>query len=240
MAFAATPQHAYVVVSRCGWFEGLCSHPFTFWRSSSLTSDTWDLVLHLPASTHADIAALGSTVYVLDSTVENQPGPDPFYASADGVHFTSRPDPCDTSNFVSLVQAVPVSASAVYLACVGPLGELRGEKQVFRSDDRGATTRAVGALPEEGTTADLAVSTSGALVLASVGEQSYLFADPGRAKNWTTVVNRTDGGLGWNDIVYSSASTAWVVYAPYEESSAQIGQLWRSPDGGDHWEVANL
>ena len=55
---------------------------------------------------------------------------------------------------------------------------------------------------------------------------------------WTTALSLADGGLGWNDPVFSSSGTAWVVNGP--ASFTGVGLLYVTHNGGRKWAVARL
>jgi hypothetical protein len=238
-ALAANSNGAYAVVSKCAFETGLCGRQFAFWRSDSLTGTTWTLVMHLPSALSTDVATFGQSVYVIASTAIVIPGPDSFFASTDGVHFSARPDPCDTASAVALTQAVPTSATDVTLLCVGPARQLAATKYVYRSTDTGEHVTSVGSPGIGGNDGDLAVSTNGDMALASVSASSLMYINDTKTTTWTRTVDKTDGGLGFNDIVYRSIHQVWVVYAP-EENFVSVGQVWESPDNGRHWVVASL
>jgi len=238
-ALAANSSRAYAVVSKCAYKTGVCGKQFTLWRSNSLTGSTWSVVMHLPSALSTDIATYGRTVYVIASTAIVTPTPDSFYTSTDGLHFSARPDPCDTAQSVALTQAVPTSGSDVTLLCVGPGERLAAVKAVYRSTDTGEHDTSLGSPGMGGDVGDLAVSPNGDMAVASVSAASLMYINDTRGTTWTRTVNKGDGGLGFNDIVYRNVHQVWVVYAP-AENFVSVGQLWESPDNGRHWVVASL
>lgn len=195
--------------------------------------------MHLPSALSTDIATYGRTVYVIASTAIVTPTPDSFYTSTDGLHFSARPDPCDTAQSVALTQAVPTSGSDVTLLCVGPGERLAAVKAVYRSTDTGEHDTSLGSPGMGGDVGDLAVSPNGDMAVASVSAASLMYINDTRGTTWTRTVNKGDGGLGFNDIVYRNVHQVWVVYAP-AENFVSVGQLWESPDNGRHWVVASL
>ena len=237
VSLAADQDAAYALVSPCPYKTGICDKPFRLFRRST-ASNAWTSVMHVASSLSGDVAVFGETAYVISSTAQLNPAPDQFFASTDGVHFVARPDPCDTSHEVSLVQVVPTSVSDVSLLCLGNPNQEAAVKMVYRSTDTGTTDTSAGTLPPGGGTAQLAVSTNGHMAVASASGDSLMYIDDGGGQTWTLTVNKQDGGLGWNDVVYSSARDVWVVYAP-AQGFVRAGQLWKSADGGRHWVVVN-
>jgi hypothetical protein len=238
-AVAANSSRAYAVVSKCAYKTGLCRKQFAFWRSDSLTSSKWSLVMDLPSVLSTDIATYGPSVYVIASTAIVTPTPDSFYASTDGLHFSARPDPCDTSHLVALTQAVPTSGTDVTLLCVGPAQQLAAVKAVYRSTDTGEHDVSLGSPGINGNDGDLAVSPSGEMAVASVSADSLMYVNDKGGTTWTCSVNKSDGGLGFNDVVYRNDHQVWVVYAP-AQNFVSVGQVWESPDNGRHWVVVSV
>jgi photosystem II stability/assembly factor-like uncharacterized protein len=234
---AANSTEAFAVVSACR-FDSFCHAPLTFWRTTDVTGDSWTrIALNLPANNSADVAVYGQSVYVVEPPGEHLENE--LYASTDGLHFSPRPVPCDTSEGVALVQALPTSATDVYFVCVGAEGFNLAEKTVYRSTDTGTTDKSTGTLNPNGVQSELAVSPSGNLALASTSDGSFMYVNDNHATTWTMVIGIPDGGAGWNDVVYTTDREAWVVYAP-ADSNADIGELFVTHDGGHHWSVSPL
>jgi hypothetical protein len=226
------------VVSPCTSF---CYKAFTFWRSA-LSGSSWTRVhLDLPASTSADIAVHGETVYVVDPEGGYTGAVNKLYASTDGLHFKARPVPCDNSFLhIALLEAVATSATDVDLLCDGNGMPAADNKYVYRSTNTGKTDTYAGIMGLGGEQAEMAVSSSGKVAVASwaVPVDSLMYINDSHKTTWNMVIRKEDGGAGWNDIVYVTDSEAWVVYAP--ASLSGIGQLYVTRDGGNHWSVAAL
>ena len=247
---AANSSRAYVVVSPCKWATAApCGlHPYTFWRTATLSGRTWtriSLKLAQPNGMYdsgADLAVHGKTVYVLRST-ENSEGTavqDKFYASTDGLHFSARPDPCQTSKLIDLIQAVPTSATDVTLLCEGQAELGSAPLAVYRSTNTGKRDRSAGT-PSGGIGAELAASPSGNLAVSSASGASFIDVNDTHKTTWTMVITEADGGVGWNDIVYVTDQEVWVVHEPAEAIyPSATGQIFVSEDGGKHWTVAAL
>jgi hypothetical protein len=236
LALAANSTEAYAVVSSCRWMTGLCSSlPLSFWRTTTLTGGSWTRIpLNLPIYVTANVAVFGKTVYVVDP----QPGAtDKFYASTDGRHFSGRPVPCNKTPDIHLVQVVPTSETKVALLCVGNPGFSKADKFVFLSTNTGRTDTYAGTMSPYGYQSELAVSPSGSLAVASSSDGSFIYINDGHKTAWTTKVAYSDGGRGWNDIVYVTNREAWVVYSPVDYFSG-LGKLFVTHDGGRTWYLA--
>ncbi len=234
---AAGPAGAYAVVSSCPPDASPCRERPSLWRAGTRARAPWTRIpLGLPASTFADVAVSGSTVYVTAQGGARVEGK--LYASTDGRHFSARTSPCSAARDLTLVQVVPTSATEVAFLCDGNAGFSRAVKTVFRSADTGQTDTFAGRTGLRGIAAELAVSPSGNLAVAACSDGSFLYINDGHRKAWTRVIGRGDGGAGWNDLTYVTRSAAWVVYGP--AAGGGIGQVYVTRDGGRHWTAARM
>ena len=241
LALAAGPTQTYAVVADCAWGAGLCPQPLSLWRIPTDARSGWARIpLTLPPNDAADVAVFGTTVYVVDAQ-EQFGRPDVFYASTDGRQFTARPAPCNHhAQGLSLIQAVPMSATRVALFCVGNAGSPApgdATKSVYTSANTGTTDTYAGATGPAGVTAQLAASPSGNLAVAALSAGSFLYINDTHQQAWT-MVKGLSTSAGWNDITYVTNSQAWVVYRPADLRGT--GQLWTTHDAGLHWSVAKL
>jgi hypothetical protein len=246
LALAATRTAAYAVVAPCpAGSAGTCKTPMGLWRAPIGTharAGKWRRIpVKLPANFTAVVAAHGTSVYVVDPFGPGVGQADRFYASADGRTFTPRPDPCTKVPDSALTDVVAISARRVDMLCVGNPGMSRATKVVFRSFDRAHHSSSAGDASAGnqgfGIQAELAVSGTGNIVVASASSGDWIYLNRSGSA-WTTVLALADGGLGWNDPVFSSASTAWVVNGPAGFTAA--GKVYVSHNGGRTWVVAKL
>ncbi len=240
LALAANSSGAFAIVSTCQWGMGLCNHlPLTLWHTDSLTGTSWTRIpLKLPANVIGpDVAVFGKTVYVVDPQVDVTGAKDKFYASTDdGLNFAARPVPCDKRPDTALWQVVPTSATHVALLCVGNPGLGKSDKLVYRSKTTGKTDTYAGIMNKFGYEPQLAASPTGKLAVTSYSGGSFIDINDTLGRTWNRVVNKGDGGAGWNDIVYVTGREAWVVYSPIDQFE-DFGQLYVTHDGGHHWHV---
>jgi photosystem II stability/assembly factor-like uncharacterized protein len=227
---------AYLVMSSCKFGQGFCKKPLTFWHLS-LAGDWTQISLDLPVNVSADVETYGKAVYVVDNTLFTGGDQDKLYASADGKTFESRPSPCDHTQDLALYQVVPTSATDVSELCIGDPGMSKAIKTVYRSTDTGKTTTSAGQAGIYGIQSALAVSPTGNLAMSSQSDGSFIYVNNTGGTTWTMPVGIGDGGLGWNDIVYTTGKVAWVVYAPAGGFEPQ-GTLYVTRDAGNTWAPA--
>jgi hypothetical protein len=237
LGMAASATQTYLITSDCVLGKALCAKPLGFWRIATGGSAWTHIPLNLPASNVAGVSVLGKAVYVVDEQLERGRA-DKLYASTDGVHFASRPAPCDHTQDIALMQAVALPAGHVALLCDGNPGFSKAVKTVYTSANTGKTDTFAGQMGLFGIQAELAASPSGNLAVASASDGSFIYINDTHKKAWTMVEGIGDGGAGWNDISYVSNTTAWVVYGPADFTD--IGQLWVTHDSGHHWGPVKL
>jgi photosystem II stability/assembly factor-like uncharacterized protein len=229
---AAAAGVVYLAVSPCV-LEKECTQPPTVW-AAQVGQPVWRrLPTPLPLrATQVVIAARGPAVYILATQVPLDP--DFLYASTDaGRQWSSVPPPCVKDQDESLVDVVPVAGSAVALLCIGDPGRSRAIKHVFRSPDAGVTTVDAGVTPTLGIQSRLA-ATADTLLVTSVSSGSWLYRNVGGQK-WETVLDLADGGLGWNDPVFTTDQTGYVVYDPAAAAPDRLGVLLQTQDAGLTW-----
>ena len=227
LAMAVGPTSTFAIVSTCRWATGLCNHkPLTLWRTPTGAVSWTQIALALPANVAGpDVEQLGDTVYVVDPQVDVSGAKDKFYASTDGgQHFAPRPVPCDKTQDVALIQAVPYSATDVALLCDGNPGFSKAQKFVYVSTNTGKTDHFKGQMGVYGIQAQLAASPSGNLAVASYSDGSFIYRRGATDSRWRRVIASGDGGAGWNDITYVTNKVGWVVGGPAELPS-DIGKL---------------
>lgn len=237
LSLAATPTMAYAIVSPCAT-GSVCHRRLSVGRTHAPARPSWRrLRLTLPPNTSfgefpATVAISGRTVYLADA--QQYPAPDAFYASVGAGPFVPRPVPCAKAQDGSLADIAPYSPARVVLLCVINPGMGSALKTVYRSADTGRTDHPAGRTPLFGLTGLIAATPGGTLAVASSGARgSFVYLNTGGTR-WTTPLPKpNDGGAGWNDLTFSSATTGWVVYGPDDFSS--LGVVYRTGDGGRTW-----
>jgi len=236
---AVTSTAAYAIVSPCGYGMGICnSQPLSAWRTNQAGTSWTRMPLKLHIDVSANVAAYGSTVYVVNPRVER--GSAQLYASTDGgVHFAARRDPCSSAELYNLIQAAPYSATKVAFLCDGNPGFSKAAKAVYRSANTGKTDTYAGTMGAFGIQAWLTVSSSGNLAVDSWSDGSFIYINDTTGTTWHMIIGSGDGGAGFNDITYVSKRVAWVVYGPADMFSG-YGQIGVTRDAGRHWHFRTL
>jgi len=242
LSLAVTRTQVYAVVSPCAYQTGLCGarRVMTAWRTGLAATRWIRMPVKLGANVSADVAAYGNTVYVVDPLIGSLSPLRQLFASTDGGrHFTTRPNPCTIAENYSLIQAVPYSASKVALLCDGNPGFSKAVKAVYRSSDTAKHDSNAGTMGPYGIQAQLAVSPTGNLLVASWSDGSFVYVNDTGGTRWYRVIASGDGGAGFNDPTYLTGKVAWMVGSP-ASGFADYGRLLVSRDAGRHWSFASF
>lgn len=241
---SANASAAYAIVSPCTLNQGDCTDPSALWKTKP-GSGTWKKVsgVSLPSFTafgEAGLSQFGSVAYVsvpafLDAAPGSPAAMDYLYATTDGKTWSTRPDPCDPSNDETLTAVAAFSDTKVAFLCQANIGFGKAAKRAVRSSDTGLTTKGAGKLPLLGIMTQMAAAPNGTLAVASYSIGSWIYLNQG-GKTWTTQEDLGDGGQGWNDIMFVSNSTGFVIHSPvFCCGDHGVGELWETQDGGLTW-----
>jgi photosystem II stability/assembly factor-like uncharacterized protein len=237
VALAGNSHAAYAVISACEFNRPIsdCDHRATLYRTTP-GQGSWERVpFVLPVANQASLAVRGTVAYLVVPV--EYPDPDVLASSVDGGPWTSRPDPCNKAHDEFLIDAAPVSHTRVAFLCVGDPGFSKAVKRVVRSNDAGRTTASsTGTMPLLGIVSQLAAAPNGTLAVSSYSSGSWIYRNTG-GEGWTTVVDGADGGLGWNDITFTTDQLGFVIHGP-AASPGHPGELWKTQDGGLTWTPA--
>lgn len=90
----------------------------------------------------------------------------------------------------------------------------------------------------DGDAGTLAATTSGRLAIATQSAASWLYYSPDAGASWQTVNQQDDGGGGWADLGFTTATDGVVVRGPADSdgnSTQRPGQLLLTGDAGASW-----
>jgi len=234
LGLAGNADAVYALVSPCK-LNHLCTDPVGLWRTTPGLGSWTRVPLTLPAFSGFNLAVLAvhGPVAYLDIPTPGSYDSDVLDVTVDGQSWSSRPDPCNKTNGEYLSSVAPISDSKVALLCQSDIGFGKAAKRVFRSNDTGQTTTSAGTLPIYGIVNRLAATPNGTLVVSSFSIGSWIYRNAG-GQTWTTSVDLGDGGMGWNDLVFTTDQVGYVIHGP-AASPWLPGELWKTEDGGVTW-----
>jgi photosystem II stability/assembly factor-like uncharacterized protein len=184
--------------------------------------DSYDLSLH--GLVGFAMLGSGASLYAT-ANLGNPNGWNPF------------PDPC-TSTGLPLVSIVAPNATTLYSLCNGN-GAAGSSGKVVVVTQNGASTLA-GSAPLGGANPTLAATSSGTLVIAAASGASFLYRSADGGHTWSTVGNYADGGIGFNDLGFTTSTQGVVVHGMPGTLSQETTQLLMTHDAGASWQVVPI
>jgi len=207
--------------------QGGCGSLGTLTRRP-LSGGAWHEVTQVsnprPIATQARVAAVldGSRVIV---------------TSNGGITFATRAIPCTTGGVAYASSVTVTSAYGLALLCIGQGYTGHTEKIVYISGDLGAHWAKAGAPPSDGDPFAIAAGTPASFVVAAASGASWLFYSAD-GTHWRDAYVAGDGGLGWNDLGFTSTTNGVAVHGPVltdRNAERRPGQLLFSSDAGASW-----
>jgi hypothetical protein len=163
-------------------------------------------------------------------------GRDVLVTGDGGLTFTVNSIPCpalDQSPSVAVT-----SPHGLALLCTGQGYTGHTIKRVYVSRDDGAHWAPAGTPSPDGDAGTIAANTVGQLAIATESAASWLFYSGDAGSSWRIVYTAGDGGMGWADLGFTTATDGVVVHGPANSdgnSTQRPGQLFLTSDGGTTW-----
>jgi hypothetical protein len=213
---ACTPNNG------CGQTETLVRRP--------LGGGGWQQVARVtepgPIATQARVAAVldGSSVLV---------------TANGGLSTVTQAGPCGTAEVPSPAAVAVTGPDGLAVECAGEAAAGSVQKTVYVSDDLGAHWQKAGSPANGGDPAGLSAGSASQLVVSAASGGSFLYHSGDGGAKWSTAFFAGDGGLGFNDLGFTSPADGVAVYGPVlsdNNAEGRPGQLLLTSDGGASWQ----
>ena len=209
--------------------QGGCAESGTLLRRP-LAGGAWSQVTQVRTAGITDptdmIATQAGVAAVLD-------GGDVAVTSNGGVTITRHPAPCGTAAMMRGVSVAVIAPDGLALLCTGQGYTGHTVKTVYTSGNLGATWIKAGVPASAGDGGTIAAASPAQLVIATASAASWLYYSGDGAAQWQTVLTEPDGGQGWADLGFTTASDGVIIHGPASKGFA--GQLMLTQDGGLTW-----
>jgi len=130
-----------------------------------------------------------------------------------------------------MTSAGAYNSKQITLLCVGGAGLGSTQKALYASSDGGTRFRKVGTPPAAGDGGVLAEPTARHLFIATASGASWIYGSTNGGRRWHASLTRDDGGKGWNDFGFTTATQGVAV-----EGSPALGSLlWMTTNAGRSW-----
>jgi len=196
---------------------------------SSDSTDAQDLSLHAPVGfvKMSGFDQVTASVYATSSL------------AAGAGSWKVFPDPCaSATNPALLVNFVAPDTTHLWTLCGGSAAAGSEEKRVEKTVN--GVSAVAGTPPMAGDAEALAATASGTLVVAAASGASELYLSTDGGATWTTAETYSDGGVGFNDLGFTTATQGVVVHGLPGFSVNFASQLLMTFDGGASWSVVPI
>ena len=228
LSLAAIDGQVLALTSACSVQRG-CAQPAALLRRP-LAGDAWSQATLVRSAGITDatdlIATQAGVAAVLDGT-------DIVVTSNGGITITRHVTPCTTAAITQESSVAVIAPDGLALLCTGQAAMGHTVKTVYTTGDLGATWLKAGMPGTAGDGGTIAAANPGQLVIATASAASWLYYSGNGAAQWQTTVTELDGGQGWADLGFTTASDGVVVHGPAAKGFA--GQLMLTEDGGLTW-----
>jgi hypothetical protein len=195
-----------------------------------LAGGAWQTVAHVTdpgaIGTQAQVAAVldGSSVIVTTNG---------------GSSTASHAVPCNQEGIDVAASLAVTGPSGLALLCAGDAGMGSVTKTVYVSDDLGAHWTKAGSPARGGDPEGISAGSASQFVAAAASGASMLYYSADGGAQWTTAYDEGDGGLGFSDLGFTTATDGVVVYGPVlsdNNAEGRPGRLLLTSNGGASWQ----
>ena len=209
--------------------NGGCGQTGTLERRP-LAGGAWQVVA--PVSDRGVIATQARVAAVLD-------GSSVIVTTNGGISTATHAAPCSAEGISAPASLAVTGPTGLALLCAGDAAVGSVTKTVYVSDDLGAHWTKAGSPARGGDPEGLSAASASQLVASAASGASMLYYSADGGAQWTTAYSQGDGGLGFNDLGFTTATDGVVVYGPVlSDSNAEgrPGRLLLTTNGGASWQ----
>jgi hypothetical protein len=160
-----------------------------------------------------------------------------------GISITARSGPCSTAGVEAPESIAVTGPTSLAVLCAGNGAAGSVDKTVFVSDDLGAHWTTAGSPARGGDPEQLAAGSTSRLVASAASGASMLYYSADGGAQWSTAFSRGDGGLGFNDLGFTTPTNGVVVYGPAlsdNNAESRPGDLLLTSNGGATWQPVSF
>ena len=209
LSLAAIDGQVLTLTATCT-AQGGCAQTGTLLRRP-LAGGAWSQVTQVHTAGITDptdmIATQAGVAAVLD-------GSDVVVTGNGGMTITRHPTPCGTTTMMRESSVAVIAPDGLALLCTGQGYTGHTVKTVYTSGNLGATWIKAGVPGSAGDGGTIAAANPTQLVIATASAASWLYYSGDGAAQWQTALTEPDGGQGWADLGFTTASDGVVIHGP--------------------------
>jgi hypothetical protein len=160
-----------------------------------------------------------------------------------GVTTVNHSGPCSAAAIEGPAAITVTGPNGLAVLCAGNGAAGSVDKTVYVSDDLGAHWTKAGSPARGGDPEGLSAGSTSQLVVAAASGASMLYYSADGGAQWTTAYYEGDGGLGFNDLGFTTPADGVVVYGPAQSddnAESRPGRLLLSSNGGASWQPVSF
>lgn len=237
---AVQDRELVAVTSSCGPTSMNCTNSLSLYHRP-IIGGSWQRILTVgpPGAYGAYIDVHHNVVWVLMAGKL-------FVSTDGGLTFKSHGVPCNvhaTGNTFGSPDSIADDGSHTYLLCTGEAAAGHTIKTVYRTTGTSSGWTQTGQPPTGGDGGTLAAGSDQAIVIASSSGASMLYRSTDGGHDWNSPLSYGDGGLGWADLGFTTATDGVVIHGPANTDGGSAdfpGQLLLTDDGGHTWHAVSF
>ena len=155
-----------------------------------------------------------------------------------GVTTLDHSGPCSAAAIEGPSSIAVTGPDGLAVLCAGNGAAGSVDKTVYVSDDLGAHWTKAGSPARGGDPEGLSAGSTSQLVVAAASGASMLYYSADGGAQWGTAYYEGDGGLGFNDLGFTTPADGVVVYGPAQSddnAESRPGWLLLTSNGGASW-----
>jgi hypothetical protein len=197
-----------------------------------ITGGAWTRLV-TQATAIGNIATQGRLAAILD-------GSSVLVTGNGGLTTTRHALPCTTSALPVPTSVAVMAARGLALLCTGQGYTGHTDKTVYVSFNLGATWKLAGHPDSGGDGGMIAASAPGHLTITTASAASWLYSSGNNGATWRTAAIYPDGGVGWNDLGFTTTRDGVVIHGPAFLYGDRPGQLLLTGSGGLTWHAVRF
>ena len=170
-----------------------------------LAGGPWHVVASLPGRGAIATQARVAAVLAGDAVIVTGNG---------GISTIYHSGPCNTTAIEAPVSIAVTGPNSLAVLCAGNGAAGSMGKTVYVSNDLGAHWTETGSPARGGDPEEMSAGSASQLVVAAASGASMLYYSADGGAQWSTAYYEGDGGLGFNDLGFTTPADGVVVYGP--------------------------
>ncbi len=233
------------LVSACTGVQGQeCTGPLQLYQAQATGGD-FSPVLTGPSVMSTSGALLHLSLHApvgfVNMSGVGEPNQASIYATQDLANpggWKAFPDPCAGLTNYGFDALVAPDTTSLYTLCSGQGAAGSVIKAVVKTVSGVSTV--TGTPPAGGDPEALAATSAGTLVVSAASGASWLYRSTDGGATWTTADTFNDGGIGFNDLGFTTSTQGVVIHGVAGPPTNVVSQLLMTTDGGASWSIVPI